>query len=182
MRMRGLTFLVAVVATAGLAVATTVIPMSIEDLVRGSTAVVEGTAGQSWSQWNPEHTIISTYTRFRVLRSLKGAAVQDVLVKQMGGSAGGYQQKVAGVRMFRAGDAAVLFLRPSVANDGTMVITGLMQGNFRIESSRSGEATVTNGVPAVESFQPGAPATSAYTGSRMTLRQLETRVLQAVGR
>ena len=123
--------------------ATTVTPMSIERLTHASTHVLVGQAGETWSEWNPQHTQIFTYTRFSVTKTLKGTASGTVVVKQMGGSAGGYEQKVAGVRLLRAGEQAVLFVHPSQAADGTVVVTGLMQGNFRIVRSGQKDVTVT---------------------------------------
>src|SRR5258705_4218168 len=93
--------------------ATTIVPVSVERLTRQSTHIVEAQASQSWSQWNPQHSLIFTYTQFQVARALKGQAPAMIVVKQPGGSAEGYTQKVAGVRHWRTGDQAVLFLRPS---------------------------------------------------------------------
>src|SRR5437899_9128789 len=98
--------------------------MSVERLTQASTHVVVGQAISSRSEWNQQHTQIFTYTRFRVARSLKGRSPSEIVVKQLGGRAGGYEQKVAGVRQFNANEPAVLFVHPSQAGDGTMVVTG----------------------------------------------------------
>jgi len=165
---------------ASIAAATTVRPMSIEDLTSGATTIVEGQASDSWSGWNPQHTLIYTFTRFRVSRTLKGTADQTVLVKQLGGNAGGYTQKVAGVRALQPGDSSVLFLRPSESRDGTLVIVGLMQGNFRIErEARTGRTVVTNGVADVHEMN--ANGISEYRGAKMSLQQLEARVRKVAG-
>jgi hypothetical protein len=162
------------------ALATTVVPMSIERLTDASTHVIVGVAGESHSQWNPQHTQIITYTNFRVTRALKGAAPATIVVKQLGGSADGYQQKVAGVRSLKPGEQAVLFVHPSQANDGTVVITGLMQGNFSIVASQTGEATVTNGVAGVEQFS--TKTVGHFAGAHMRLSQLESMVRAAAMR
>jgi hypothetical protein len=161
------------------AAATSVIPMTVERLAQVSELVVEGRAGESWSAWDAAHTTILTYTRFQVARTLKGASGGTILIKQIGGQAGGYSVKVAGVRPLAAGGEHVLFLHPSLAGDGTFVITGLMQGNFRIERTAT-EATVSNGVAGVHSYQGSPESMQDFTGSRLSLRQLEDRVLQAV--
>ncbi len=126
------------------AAATTIIPMSVAQMARAAAYVVEGTAGHSWSAWNPQHTLIYTYTTFKVGRALKGSPAQTITIKQMGGSAGGYTQHVAGVRAFDSGENALLFLRPSAAGDGTFVIVGLMQGHFRIYQPAQGAAAAAN--------------------------------------
>ena len=162
--------------------ATTVMPMSVEELAQGAGAVVEGTAGESWSAWNPQHTLIYTYTKFQVTRSWKGAPGQTIVVKQLGGSADGYMQHVAGVRYFQSGEPCVLFLRPSVAQDGTQVVVGLMQGNFRVYTNSTGETMVSNGMSEASAYEPGSGHFSPFTGSAMSMKAMESRVRQAVQR
>jgi hypothetical protein len=160
--------------------ATTIVPVSVERLTQESSHVVEGQATQSWSQWNPQHSLIFTYTRFQVARTLKGQAPATIVVKQPGGSAEGYTQKIAGVRHWRTGDQAVLFLRPSQEMDGTLEVTGLMQGNFLVHKSDTGETMVSNGVPDVSAYQASSNAVTQYRGSGMRLDELESRVQKAI--
>ncbi len=159
--------------------ATTIVPVSVERLTRESTHIVEAQASQSWSQWNAQHSLIFTYTRFQVARALKGQAPAAIVVKQPGGSAEGYTQKVAGVRHWRSGDQAVLFLRPSQESDGTLEVTGLMQGNFIVHKNATGETMVSNGVPDVSAYQVSSNAVTQYRGSGMRLDELESRVRKA---
>lgn len=158
----------------GLLRATTVVPMSVEELTSAAETVVEARALQSWSQWNPQHTIIFTYTRFQVLKTLKGTAADQIVVKQPGGVVDGYGQKVPGVRQFKDDETTALFLRSSAAGDGSQVIVGLMQGNFRVYQARSGDTAVTNGIRGVTALE--GRSLRAYTGSAMTLKNLESRV------
>ena len=159
--------------------ATTIVPVSVERLTRESTHIVEAQASQSWSQWNPQHSLIFTYTRFQVARALKGQAPTTIVVKQPGGSADGYTQKVAGVRHWRNGDQAVLLLRPSQELDGTLEVTGLMQGNFIVHKNTTGETMVSNGVPDVSVYQASSNAVTQYRGSGMRLDDLESRIRKA---
>ncbi len=161
----------------GIVSATTIIPVSVERLTNESSHVVEARVVFSESRWNPQHTLIFTYTKVEVIKTLKGAAQSSLVVKQIGGSAEGYTQKVAGVRYGKPGEQSVLFLRPSAQQDGTFEITGLMQGNFTMQKSASGETLVSNGVPGVSAYQQGS--TGEYTGTHMQLQELETRVKRA---
>ena len=164
--------------------ATTIVPMSVEKLTDVSSDVVVAHATKSWSRWNAQHTMISTYTQFSVDSQLKGTSGSTLTVKQPGGSAEGYTQHVAGVRPWSAGESAVLFLRPSSGNDGTFVVSGLMQGNFRVRRAASGAAIADNGVEAptkhveddVQSFDPESQSLTPYSGNRMNLDELERRV------
>lgn len=158
--------------------ATTVIPMSVDQLTRASQDVIEGTAVRSWTNWNPQHTIMYTYTEFTVGRRLKGNAPQSVVVKQMGGHADGLIQRVAGLRYFQDGESALLFLRPSAARDGSQVIVGMMQGNFRVWTASNGRRMASNGVSGVQSLERGQVRT--FGGTALDLTQLEARVRQAV--
>ncbi len=168
---------VAIVMLLGaMAVATTVVPMSIERLTEASTDVVLAQAEDSWTEWNAAHTLLHTITRFHVARPIKGHTTTTVLVRQLGGRADGIEQKVAGIRNWRAGEEAVLFLRPSKEQSGAYAVTGLMQGNFRV--LREGKQMfVSNGVAGVETARMSG--TSHFTGERILLRELESRVRAA---
>ena len=166
-----------VVSTIG--TATTVVPMSIERLTAASSHVVEGFALQTWSQWNPQHTMIFTYTKFQVQRTLKGQAPPMLIVKQLGGRVGTTVQKVAGVRHLQPGEQTVLFLRPGDLNDGTLVITGLMQGNFSVRTAQNGTLMATNGMPEVIAYSVSTGQTTPYQGNRLRLIDLEARVQRA---
>ena len=171
--------LILVLLCAAISPATTVKPMSIAELTAAASMIVEGQATESWSAWNPQHTLIYTFTRVHVSKTLKGTNDGTVLLKQLGGNAGGYTQKVAGVHPMMSGDQAVLFLRPSEAHDGTVVIVGLMQGNFRIErEAKSGAVVVNNGVDDVQ--QSTTTGVTEYRGAKLTLQQLEARVRRAI--
>ncbi len=170
--------LIAVVLMTGLAAfATTVVPMSIERLTAESSNIVYARALDHSSQWNPEHTRIFTFTRFQVLRSLKGSTPSVITVKQLGGHADGYTMKVAGVRYWSNGEEAVLFLQKSP--ESTFAVTGLMQGNFRVARLSSGAVVVSNGVPEAKEVV-GTGQVSPYRGSQLTLQELERRVNKAV--
>lgn len=159
--------------------ATTIVPLSVEKLTGLSTHVVDATAMSSRAQWNTDHTLIFTYTRFSVQRALKGQAPGIVLVRQLGGTVDGITQKVAGVRQWRPGDEAVLFLRPSSVGDGAMVVTGLMQGNFLVRRASDGTKYVSNGMPRLRQFQAAGEIENTTAEDRLRLDDLEAQVKKA---
>ncbi len=163
-----------VIVLASASTATTVIPMSVEELTRAADTVVEATATSSWSQWNAAHTMIVTYTRLTVLKPLKGAAPPEIIVKQPGGVVGFYGQTVPGVRHFLTGETALLFLQSSRNVDATHVVVGLVQGNFRVYKARGGVTAASNGMPGVSALKSGG--FSEYHGTTMPLEQLESRI------
>lgn len=169
----------ATLALAGSLWATTVRPASVERLTQLSSMIIEGRATNTWSEWNAQHTAIYTYTQFQVARTLKGQSAQTILVRQRGGTVGDIRQVLFGVRHFQVGEDAVLFLQPVPGANGTMEIVDLMQGNFRVSHTTAGAATVTNGVPGVTELSP-TNELRTYTGTRLTLQDLEVRVRNAM--
>jgi hypothetical protein len=167
-------------AVSGLLFATTVIPLGVESLTRMSTHVVEGKAVSSTSEWNADHTFIFTYTQFEVQKTLKGQAPNTVMVRQIGGTVDGITQKVAGVRHWSTGEEAVLFLQPSSTQDGALVVTGLMQGNFLMRHTPAGQTYVSNGMPEAFEYQAAAGEVTSYRGNTMRLEELESRIQKAV--
>jgi hypothetical protein len=169
-----------ILGVAALAAATTVIPMSVERLATISSHVIEGKAVQSWSAWDASHTMISTYTKFQVERALKGQAPAYVVVKQLGGHVGGFTQKVAGVHHWQPGEEAFLFLRPGMARDGSLVVTGTIQGNFLVKTAADGSRVASNGMPEVSAYSTETGAISSFGGHTMNVKELESRVQKAV--
>ena len=102
------------------------------------------------------------------------------MVRQIGGTVEGITQKVAGVRHWSPGEDAVLFLQPSPAADGTLVVTGLMQGNFLMRRTRAGHTYVSNGMPEAFEYQAAAGEVTSYRGNIMRLEELESRIQKAV--
>src|SRR5262245_26620409 len=155
--------------------ATTVRPVSIENMAARASLVAEGRAITSQSHWNATHTLIVTYTRFRISRVLKGPGATEVTIRQPGGTAGVYRDVVHGVRYLKPGEEAALFLKESGDQDKSMIVVGLMQGVFRIEREATGAAFVSNGTSGVESAGSGGTVTS-FQGTHVPLSEFEARV------
>jgi hypothetical protein len=169
----------ALLVLASLVRATTVRPTSVERLAHSASLIVEARAQDSWAQWNPEHTIIFTYTKFQVVRVLKGDATQRIVVKQPGGEAPPYAQRIPGVRPFQAGEDALLFLLPSPSGDGTLIVAGLLQGNFRVYRTPGGEMWSSNDVAGVEEIQHDG-SLHGFHGTNLPLAELESRIRKAL--
>lgn len=181
-----------IVALGALLTATTVIPMSVEELTSAATHIVRGHVIDSRSAWDDQHSTIYTYTHLQVDETLKGSNNSVITVKQLGGSAGGYTLHVAGVHPWSNGENVVLFLRPSDEHDGTLSVVGLMQGDFRVRRSSSGEMIADNGLHLsaatamspegnVHAYSPATKQLTAYSGAQLTLNDLVARIHTAVG-
>lgn len=160
------------------ALATTVVPASIERLTSESTHVALAHAVGNRVVWNASHTRIYTLTQFQPIRQMKGSLPALFTVKRLGGHLDGYNMKVAGVRGWQAGDDAVLFLQPDA--DGNFIVTGLMQGDFRVRRDTAGNLTVSNGVPGAKQLDTNGQV-SDFQGARLPLSELEQRVRKAAG-
>jgi len=156
--------------------ATTVVPASVEHLTAESTHVALARALDSRSVWDSSHSRIYTLTRFKPVRFMKGALPSTFTVKRLGGHLDGYNMKVAGVRDWQRGENAVLFLQPDL--DGNYIVTGLMQGDFRIARNATGVLTVSNGVAGAKQLDQTGKVTE-FRGARMSLAELEQRVRKA---
>jgi hypothetical protein len=125
-------------ATAG---ATTVVPLSFEQLVNESSSVVYGRVLDVRAQWTADRRFIESVVTVEILRGMKGSAGESVAFTVPGGQVGRYLNVIPGAPSFASGDLAVFFLTSRGAR--LPVTTGLTQGIFRVQrDSASGEMVV----------------------------------------
>ena len=125
-------------ATAG---ATTVAPLSFEQLVNESASVVYGRVLEVRPQWTDDRRFIESVVSVEILMGMKGSAVGRISFTTPGGRVGNYVNVIPGVPAFSAGDTAVFFL--TSRGPRLPVTTGLTQGVYRVHrDARSGEMLV----------------------------------------
>jgi hypothetical protein len=123
------------------AVATTVIPLSFEQLVNESVSVVYGRVTGVRSQWSDDRRFIESIVSIEILKGMKGGAQQTVSFTVPGGQVGRYVNVIPGAPVFTTGDLAVFFL--TSRGPRLPVTTGLTQGVYRVQrDTRSGEMLV----------------------------------------
>ena len=132
--------------------ATTVIPLSFDEIVTqaGAIALVETVRVRSDWKTSPRGKHIVTHVTFRVDRVIKGQAGPTFELELLGGNIGGLVMDVEGMPQFRVGDRDGLFLS-SIPNSASPIV-GLFQGRFRLEGDRGAgtERVLThNGKPFV---------------------------------
>jgi hypothetical protein len=130
-----------------LAHATTVIALSLPELVAMSDRVVVGTPRVRFSRW--EAGRIVTYTAVDVETPIAGVApsVQTVTVRTLGGEVDGIGQLVVGEAKLPLGDSVMLFLQTlpavkEIAVADSMVVTALAQGAMHIDRVAGKPATI----------------------------------------
>jgi hypothetical protein len=121
--------------------ATVVAPLSFEQLVNESSAVVYGRVTDIRAQWTEDRRFIESVVSLEILKGMKGAARETIAFTVPGGQVGRYRNIIPGAPVFVPGDLAVLFL--TVHGPRLPVTTGLTQGVYRVQRDGvSGEMLV----------------------------------------
>lgn len=121
--------------------ATTVVPLSFEQLVNESQSVVYGRVADVRAQWTADRRFIESVVTIEILRGIKGGAGESIAFTVPGGQVGRYLNVIPGAPSFARGDLAVFFL--TAQGPRLPVTTGLTQGIYRVQrDASSGEMLV----------------------------------------
>ena len=119
--------------------------MSTSDLVKASSAVIEGEVSSLESRWTPDGRIIVTDVTVRVWDVLGGKAPEILVVKTFGGTVDGFTVEAAGSPRSPRGERVLLFLEPD-AEAGRQRVNGYQQGLYRIVQRADGRETALSSV------------------------------------
>lgn len=128
--------IIAVLACIGMAAsagAVTVTPLSFEQLVNKSAAVVVGRIIDVRGEFISGGRGVESVVTVAVLKGLKGGATETLQFTVPGGRAGRYLNVIPGAPAFAAGDVAVIFLTSRGAR--LPITTGLTQGVYRVQTT-----------------------------------------------
>ena len=160
--------------------ATTVVPLSFEQLVNASQSVVYGRVSEVRAQWTADRRFIESVVTVEILRGMKGRAGESIAFTVPGGQVGRYANVIPGAPSFETGDLAVFFLTSQ--GPRLPVATGLTQGIYRVRrDASSGEMMVVPPVTDSGRVLRGdvrrkPVSLSAFEGSvRTALRQAQGR-------
>ena len=121
--------------------ATTVAPLSFEQLVNESAAVVYGQVVDVRSQWTDDRRFIESVVSIEIFKGMKGGAPEALEFTVPGGQVGRYLNIIPGAPVFARGDRAVFFL--TGRGPRLPVTTGVGQGVYRVQrDALSGELLV----------------------------------------
>jgi hypothetical protein len=113
------------------AAATSVIPLSFEELVDHSESIVSGEVTRSWADWDAERKFIWTHYEVAVSAVHKGTPEPMVVVSEVGGVVGDRAMTVAGTVTYRAGEKVLIFL--TRVPNGYLRTTGWGQGKYAVD-------------------------------------------------
>lgn len=121
--------------------ATTLVPLSFEQLVNESSVVVYGRVTDVRPQWTEDRHAIESVVSVEIIKGMKGSARDTITFTVPGGQIGRFLNVIPGAPVFAAGDAAVLFL--TARGPRMPVTTGFTQGIYRVQrDARTGEMLV----------------------------------------
>jgi hypothetical protein len=133
----------------GLANATVLLSMTVEELTAQSDLVVIAEVEDQHVAWDDAVQRVRTYTRVRLRDRVAGegaeAAGDTLLIVQEGGFLEDFGMAVAGNAHLVPGEVAVLFL--TRAEDAShYFVFGMEQGKYRVEADEAGAQRVTRAV------------------------------------
>jgi hypothetical protein len=149
------------------AAATTAFPASVEELARGSDAVVRGVVVGRATRPADGGRLLYTFVEVRTAKVWRGEAPATVTVRVPGGSLGRVGQRVAGAPELRPGEEVVLFLRRA---GRIHQVTGLALGKFAVDGAQA-----RPDLRGLQLLERALPAGERAAGE-MPVAELEARV------
>lgn len=176
---------VALVLVPGFGSATTVVPVSFEDLIARSELIFAGQVIDRRSTYlrGPDAPIVTDVT-FDVLRVLKGSAGLRTQLTFLGGTVGRDTLIVSGMPQFEVGERDMLFV--SADRIASSPLVGFWQGRFRIvRDSITGRDLIrtSSGGPVFHGLRPSNPSPAVRrlgpgqsAGAGLSVDEFETLV------
>lgn len=139
--MRITTIPAALIATLAISQATTLQKLTIDDMIRQSTAIVRVTVTASYA--SRRGADIYTHYQFKIIETLKSGPAQIQEVAIPGGALNGVRQLAAGSPELKTGGDYVVFLW--TGRSGMTQVIGLSQGLFRVMQNGNNETVLVRG-------------------------------------
>ena len=154
------------------AVASTVLPMSLADLIDGAERIFLGHCVATEAEYLGDDLV--TRVTFLVTESLKGDIRGETMTVLLpGGERDGIRHHIAGLPSFEEGVEAVLFLT-TTDRRGRVWPVGLAQGDFRVHRPAAGAPRVRRDLDGLH--YPGSARATSLPARDIALEEL----LQAV--
>lgn len=177
---RALLGVIAILASTGVqgrAEAATVLALTVEELAAGSDRVVRARVVSQQTEVDADRGFVHRLTTLEILEDIRGEGPARVVLRQLGGEAGGAGLFLSGDADLSPGEEVVLFL--SARREGATVVHlhGLSLGRFRIERDAGGPVLAVRSLSGLNLVRPdGAPVDVPVT---LTLDALRERIRDA---
>lgn len=152
----GFTMIVLIAAAFVPAWATTVIPMSDDDMVRQASLILEGVVTRVESAWNADKTQIHTSIDIDVQKQIKGTLPDDqttIHLRVLGGTVDDITMVLVGAPTFEVNEEMLLFLRPNY-DVRLLPVVGFNQGKIHIDTDpNTGKKTLKGRESSLEDFE-----------------------------
>lgn len=149
----------------------TLLHLSLSDMILKSTTIVRATVQPSYSDLRG--SAIYTHYQVQVEKTYKGTAAASLDLAVPGGALNGAQQVVSGSPTLAAGQDYFLFLWTS--RSGLTQVIGLSQGLFQVNSNSSGQLIVSRSGSSERMLNSSGQAMSD-SDIQMTLSQMANRI------
>jgi hypothetical protein len=172
------------------ALATSVLPLDLGQIIDQAAVAFQGTVTDVRSGRDPQTGVLVTMTTFRVDDVLKGEVAQSYTLKQIGGtdSTTGMSFRTMGMPTYKAGQTYVIFLH-GVSSVGFTSPVGLGQGRFQVLDGETGPEVgngrdfreMTENVAGVELPAQAKAKAAGQPMRRMGLADFKAMVRQHAG-
>ena len=110
--------------------ATSMVELSIDQLIDASEEIVKGTVVATWTERDPKTQMLWTHAQIEIEESFRGDATEILIIEQPGGTWGSTDLIVEGIARFSEGETGYFFVE-YLASD-RYVPVGMFQGKFNI--------------------------------------------------
>lgn len=174
--MRVLRVPILMAAIAGLAPATTLERLSLDEMAARATSIVRGRVTASWCA--ARGPLIYTHYRIQVTDRWKGPEASQIEVVVPGGTVGGVRQSFSGTPRLGEGADYVLFLWTGPS--GLTHILGFTQGVFDIKRDSTGEMVAARAAAPEALLDPASGRPVNDVPLRLRLDDLSRRIRSAL--
>jgi hypothetical protein len=158
----------AAILLCGVAHATVVPRLSLEQLIKSADKIVQGKVVRTWTAWDSTHEFIWTHYQLTVTDRLKGPATPTV-VSEPGGSLAGQNIAIQGTPRLQLNEELIVFLYRTPI--GYWRNVGYGQGCYRVSAGR-----IQSGLSGIELSQASFTGTPLDSLNRLTTAEFKHRV------
>jgi hypothetical protein len=173
--MRRLIMSMAVAACLAPLPGSTLLQLSMNDMIQKSTAIIRGKVQPTTSSLRG--SMIYTHYLVQVTKTYKGTPIPYIDLAVPGGVVNGVRQSFAGAPVLTTGQDYFMFLWTS--KNGLTQVIGLSQGLFYVNSNSSGQLIVSRGAT-TETMLNSAGQIMTDSNIQMTLAQMRSLIQSAL--